>query len=108
MEHEQQVQIHLTAIVEELHEAGLWQTCAPTTQAFESQEPFCMDTMTPEQWLQWVFLPRMQALLDAGSPLPEKLAIAPYYEVALEGALPGRARLLHALNQLDQLFGHDN
>ncbi|WP_034916651.1 MULTISPECIES: YqcC family protein [Erwinia] len=100
----EEVQTRLLAIAEVLHDTGLWQSCAPGSTAFESQEPFCVDTMMPEQWLQWVFLPRMQALLDAGSPLPEKLAIAPYYEMALEGAVPGRAKLLHALNQLDQLF----
>ncbi|WP_067707536.1 MULTISPECIES: YqcC family protein [unclassified Erwinia] len=107
MSREQQVQDCLIAITQVLQDAGLWQSCAPTTTAFESQEPFCVDTMTPEQWLQWVFLPRMQALLDSQSPLPEKLAIAPYYEMALEGAVPARAKLLHALNELDSHFEHN-
>ncbi len=106
MSREQQVRERLEAIVEILHDAGLWQTCAPNTEAFESQEPFCVDTMMPVQWLQWVFIPRMQALLDAENPLPVKLAIAPYYEMALEGDIPGRATLLHMLNQLDRLFEH--
>ena len=107
MSRELEIRDRLQAIKQALHDAGLWQTCAPNAEAFESTEPFCVDTMMPIQWLQWVFLPRMQALLDAQSALPVKLAIAPYYEVALEGAIPGRANLLHMLNQLDQLFEHD-
>ncbi|EXU74972.1 YqcC family protein [Erwinia mallotivora] len=104
MSRETQVRQCLVAIEEILQDAGLWQTCAPNAAAFESQEPFCVDTMMPLQWLQWVFLARMDALLCAGAELPAKLAIAPYFEVALEGEIPCRATLLHALNQMDQLF----
>lgn len=108
MSREQQVQQRLLAIETQLRQAGLWQTVAPTSEAFASTEPFCVDTMTPLQWLQWIFLPRMQALLDGGAPLPVSLAIAPYYEVWLEGETPERARLLHCLNEFDQLFESAN
>lgn len=76
MSRELEIRNRLQAIEQALHDAGLWQTCAPNAEAFESTEPFCVDTMMPIQWLQWVFLPRMQALLDAQSALPVKLAIA--------------------------------
>ena len=108
MSREQQVRERLQAIEQVLHDAGLWQTTPPDIEAFDSPEPFCVDTMMPLQWLQWVFIPRMQALLEAETPLPVKLAIAPYYEMALEGDMPGRMTLLNQLNQLDRLFGHDS
>lgn len=108
MSREQQVQERLLAIETQLKQAGLWQAVAPNSEAFASTEPFCVDTMTPLQWLQWIFLPRMQALLDAGAPLPTTLAIAPYYEVWLEGEIPERAQLLHRLNAFDQLFESEN
>ncbi|CAO97775.1 YqcC family protein [Erwinia tasmaniensis] len=104
MSREQQVQQRLLAIGSLLKQAGLWQHVAPVSEAFSSTEPFCLDTMTPLQWLQWILLPKMQALLDAGAPLPVSMAIAPYYEVALEGEVTERARLLHLLNEFDQLF----
>lgn len=107
MSRETQVLHRLDAIEQILQDAGLWQSFAPNSEAFNSVEPFCLDTMTPLQWLQWVFLPRMRALLDAGAPLPVKLAIAPYYEEALEGEIPARATLLHAMNELDQMFEQD-
>lgn len=107
MSRETQVLYRLQAIEHQVKEVGLWQSCAPDSEAFNSDEPFFMNTLAPLEWLQWVFLPRMQALLDAGAPLPVKLAIAPYYEVALEADMPGREPLLLVLKQLDDLFEHD-
>ncbi|OON39593.1 hypothetical protein BTJ39_13150 [Izhakiella australiensis] len=101
----QQIRRHLHDIESLLREAGLWQQQAPSQQALASSEPFCVDTLTPLQWLQWILLPRMHALLDSQSALPANFAVAPYYEVALEGDIPQRARLLHLLNQLDAQFG---
>lgn len=104
MSRHQQVQAQLQLIERCLKETELWQSVPPDGEAFASNEPFCVDTMTPLQWLQWVFLPRMQALLDAAAPLPGSLAIAPYYEVALESDNPHRTRLLQCLTAFDKLF----
>lgn len=108
MSREQQVRDRLQAIAHVLHDAGLWQSVGPDSEAFASREPFCVDTMMPLEWLQWVFLPRMQALLDAGTPLPVKLALAPYYEMALEATLPEKHAILTVLVQFDDLFEHDD
>ena len=35
-----------------------------------STMPFMYDTLQVEEWLQWVFVPRLHALLDANAPLP--------------------------------------
>lgn len=57
---------------------------APVAEAFLSEEPFSIDTMSAEEWLQWVFIPRMWALLESGSALPNKIAILPYIEEAMK------------------------
>lgn len=49
----------------------------------------------------------MQALLDAGAPLPVKLALAPYYEMALDAGMPEKQALMTVLVRLDDLFEHD-
>ena len=59
---------HLLLIERELRVLGWWQEQAPSAEALASQEPFCVDTLTFEQWLQWIFLPRMKQLLEAGAP----------------------------------------
>lgn len=60
---------------EELRQLGWWEQQAPSVQALQSQEPFCIDTLELSQWLQWVFIPRMRNLLSAGHALPSQCAI---------------------------------
>lgn len=65
----------LDELEEELRQLGWWEQQAPSVQALQSQEPFCIDTLELAQWLQWVFIPRMRNLLNAGHALPSQCAI---------------------------------
>ncbi len=87
-----------------LREHGHWQANPPDAQAFNSTQPFCLDTLQPLEWLQWVLLPRLQALMTANAPLPTNFAVAPYYEVALPPDTPGYSALVTTLTRLDALF----
>ncbi len=104
MERHALVRQHLHAIEQVLRDHQLWQGVAPQPAAFDSTQPFCMDTLEPHEWLQWVLIPRMHALIDSAQPLPDSFAIAPYYEMALDAAHVGREPLLAALQELDVLF----
>lgn len=87
-----------------MREHDHWQAQSPEAHAFTSTEPFCLDTMEPLQWLQWVLIPRFHALIEAGAPLPKNFAIAPYYEVALPTDTAGYAALQAVLVKFDALF----
>ncbi len=91
-----------------LREQSQWQSVAPDASVFESTQPFCMDTLEPFEWLQWVLIPRMHALLDGNHPLPGSFAVAPYYEIALDSSHPARDALLAQLEALDALFAGDD
>lgn len=104
MHREHQVRQGLLAVETLLKTHALWQSEAPDAAAFNSAQPFFLDTMRPLEWLQWVLIPRMHALLDAGTALPQNFAITPYYEMALEADIPARRELLVHLNALDALF----
>ncbi|OSM98119.1 MULTISPECIES: YqcC family protein [Lonsdalea] len=95
----------LFAVEYALKQSELWQNKPPEAEAFSSAEPFCVDTMEASQWLQWVLLPRMHALLDSGAPLPESFAIHPYFEMAFEGRKEELQPLLNTLRELDDFFG---
>ncbi|MPV86407.1 YqcC family protein [Ostreibacterium oceani] len=56
----------LVQLSDELTHQNLWSSEPPSPEQMASQAPFCVDTMPLEQWLQWVFIPRLQALLAAG------------------------------------------
>ncbi|MBS4494131.1 YqcC family protein [Cronobacter sakazakii] len=108
MERHQRVRQQLQRVEQVLRHHQQWQSAAPHSSAFESTQPFCMDTLEPYEWLQWVLIPRLHALLDAGAPLPQAFAVAPYYEVALETRNPSRDAFLATLVELDTLFaGYD-
>ncbi|AUH02610.1 YqcC family protein [Pectobacteriaceae bacterium CE70] len=87
-----------------LKESPFWQSSPPDSTAFNSAEPFCIDTMRPEQWLQWVLLPRMHRLLDSNAPLPSRFSLLPYFEEALDDTLEGVKPLLFELGRLDVLL----
>jgi uncharacterized protein YqcC (DUF446 family) len=61
-----------------LRTGGKWETRQPPQAALGSPVPFCMDTLSFEQWLQWVFLPRMKRILEQRRPLPRKSGILSY------------------------------
>ena len=85
----------------ELRRTGLWHNETPTAQAMASVEPFCVDTLDFSQWLQFVFLPRMHALLQSEAPLPTQCDIATMAETVWSNkpaALPV-IRLLRAFDQ---------
>ena len=68
----------LLALMElELKGLNLWQDTPPSVEALSSREPFCCDTLSFEQWLQFVLIPRMGALIAGNHPLPTNIAVAP-------------------------------
>lgn len=99
-----QVRHNLQAIEQSMRDLALWQLTPPEVEAFASTEPFCIDSMQAEEWLQWILLPRMHALLDANAPLPTRFAITPYFEEALKDKQPNCLPLLLLLQQLDSLL----
>ena len=100
MNTENQVRQILEDIEQVMRDEKLWHATPPEAEAFESKEPFSVDTLSAEQWLQWVLVPRMYALLEAQAPMPTRFAITPYFEVAMPEAL----RLLTQLQRLDDLL----
>ncbi|MCA1773172.1 MAG: YqcC family protein [Halomonas sp.] len=60
-----------------LKAADLWRMPTPEAAAFSSQQPFCVDTMSLLQWLRFVFIVRLDSLVEADGPMPAKCEVAP-------------------------------
>lgn len=84
-----------------LEEHDMWEATSPDWSALASTEPFCVDTLSLTQWLQFIFIPRMRALLDAGQPLPCNCAIHPYAEAVWEQPEPGQKAVMAVLSRID-------
>jgi uncharacterized protein YqcC (DUF446 family) len=92
----------LLLIERELRVLDLWSVEPPAAEALNSCEPFCVDTLRFEQWLQWIFLPRMKAIVESDLPLPAVSGIHAMAEVAYREARA--VGLLEALRDFDALI----
>lgn len=87
-----------------LRQMNLWQEEPPSAEALASTQPFCIDTLGFDQWLQFIFLPTMYQLIESGQPLPTECAIAPMAEEYFRGSeLPSQS-LENALSAIDRLL----
>ncbi|RJS94335.1 YqcC family protein [Salinisphaera sp. Q1T1-3] len=92
------------AVETAMREAGLWHDHVPTPAAMASRTPFCADTLDFSQWLQFVFIPRMRSLIEAGGPLPEASSIAVMAEARLDTANVHAGRVVTELAAFDRLI----
>ena len=97
----ERVKALLIELETELKQQGLWAAIWPDSTALQSTLPFCYDTLPLEQWLQFIFLPRMQALLDAKQTLPANIAILPIAQLAFAGRLVKPDSLLDVIRRID-------
>ncbi|MDF3030935.1 MAG: hypothetical protein K0R03_1493 [Moraxellaceae bacterium] len=95
----------LRSVETELRSTGLWSAAPPSPAALASTAPFMYDTLRLHEWLQWVFLPRTRAVIDASSPLPGNChihALAEHEFARLQDV--DTARLLNLIRQVDDLM----
>lgn len=98
----------LLLIEQALRGMGWWAEESPSAAALASQAPFCVDTLAFEEWLQWVFLPRMKAILENDLELPGASGIRAMAEEAYRGRLAEVNGLLEALGAFDRLIAGAN
>ena len=87
-----------------LRTSGRWDRCQPPADALLSSQPFCIDTLSFEQWLQWIFLPRMKQILEYKKPLPVKSGIFVYAQEQLGKGDPPAGKLLSLVKRFDDLI----
>ncbi|ALO35463.1 hypothetical protein CMT41_12605 [Colwellia sp. MT41] len=90
----------LAALTTELKLLKLWQTQQPSAAELASSAPFCCDSLAFEQWLQFVFIPRITQLINQQQALPSKIALRPMAEESFK-QLSAQA-LLAVINKIDQ------
>lgn len=98
----------LLLIEHELRQLGWWAATPPTAEALASEQPFAVDTMDFEQWLQWLFIPRMQQILACGGSLPAACGIQPMAEMVLADRAKQARSLLRVLGEFDRLIAGES
>lgn len=94
----------LNQIESELRRLNMWDNKAILQTALRSTKPFCIDTMTFVQWLQFVFIPTLRDMMASGKPLPDTCGIAPMAHEYFRG-LPAKSHtLVSYLDKIDKLL----
>lgn len=92
----------------ELINQKLWQVQRPTAKALASRMPFCFDTLTFQQWLQFVFIERMEMMIKQQIELPTNIALMPIAEDAFNVLNNNHASLLAIIKKIDVLLAAPN
>lgn len=95
----------LLLIEQELKVRGWWDDLPPSPEALASVVPFAVDSLSFEQWLQWIFLPRMKLILQNGQPLPNASGILVMAETVFVDRPEQSRELRRLLAAFDQLIG---
>lgn len=98
----------LTQLLNELEinmqQARCWQQLPPSQAALNSTMPFCIDTMNLSQWLRFIFIPRMKALIERQGVLPEQISITPLAEEYFRESSTDGTLVLTTLTDIEALL----
>ncbi|WP_394200368.1 YqcC family protein [Shewanella waksmanii] len=74
----------LSKITERMQQLGLWSDVAPSAEAMADPSPFCYESMPFEHWLQFIFIPKMSALVNNKQPLPAQFSVSAMAELRFD------------------------
>lgn len=91
----------LTELEASMKQQNLWSSDTPSAQALKSVQPFAVDTLRFEQWLQWVLIVKLRDMVRNNQELPAASGIA----VMAERCFQNRHQDITLLcGKLDTLF----
>lgn len=88
----------------ELQRLERWQAEHPGAEALASELPFCVDTLSFDQWLQFVLIPRMEQLVLLQAPLPTSVSLYPMASEVYKEELAEVEALLRLIARFDLLL----
>lgn len=92
----------LLELERELRAQQMWATEPPESGRLASMTPFAADSLAIEEWLQWIFIPRIKELVEADAALPAICNISDYAEEAWKQAATDTDALLQILQTIDR------
>jgi uncharacterized protein YqcC (DUF446 family) len=89
-------------IEEEMRASGLWQSQPLRPEQLKFSRAFAMDTMAFQQWLQFIFVPKVREAIASNSFPPNSQVGA--QAVREFDTVPDASRLSSLLSEFDSLF----
>jgi len=97
-----EVEILIIKLEQSLREGMLWSSVVPSVEALKSKLPFALDTLFFEQWLQFVFIPKMTVIVNSKSALPDNVKLLPMAEQRFSAA-ENKPMLMEVIKQIDAI-----
>lgn len=94
----------LGELTAELQRLERWQAEHPADDALASTLPFCVDTLSFDQWLQFVLIPRMEQLVMLQAQLPTSVSLYPMASEVYKNDLVEAEALLRLIARFDLLL----
>lgn len=98
-----EVQTKIQRIVVEMKRIGYWQKEPLRPEQYNFRSAFAMDTMTFSQWLQFIFVPRVEQILDSQGTFPSRSQVGTQ-AIREWDSVPEAAHLVELLCAFDALF----
>jgi uncharacterized protein YqcC (DUF446 family) len=98
-----EVETKVGAIVGEMKKARLWQDQPLAPEQYNFTRAFAMDTMSYNQWLQFVFVPRVTELLRTSGEFPSSSSAGTQAIREFDG-WPEAQGLVTLLCEFDRIF----
>jgi uncharacterized protein YqcC (DUF446 family) len=93
----------IDAIEAEMRRAGLWQDAPLEPRQMQFTRAFAGDTMAFEQWLQFVFIPRVREIVAARGEFPSQSQVSVQAIREFDG-VDEAADLIRLLSEFDAEF----
>ncbi len=90
----------VTALTEAMKANNLWPSRAPSSYELASTIPFSVDRLDFNEWLAFIFCPKLKSLLAQGADIP-MMSLSPALEVYLPDC-PDEVK--RAVKAIDVLF----
>ena len=93
----------INEIENEMKRIGLWQNEPIKPEMYEFQEAFGADTMSFEQWIQFILIPRVCHIIKEKNDFPRKSNVSAYAVKNLDG-IEDVSKLHNLLHEFDNFF----
>ena len=93
----------LDEIEEEMKRVELWQERPLRPEQYNFTSAFATDTMSYDQWLQFIFVPRVRSIISARGEFPASSSVGAQ-AVREFDTYPNAQRLITLLSEFDRLF----
>jgi uncharacterized protein YqcC (DUF446 family) len=82
---------------------GFWRDKPLPPEAYKFHQAFALDTMPFAYWLQFIFIPRVNQVIDSGSQLPKASQVGAQAVREFDGAHEASG-LVQMLSEFDHLI----